>query len=395
MTTTLMLERYRSAITATQGVAPADPSLLIERSGNLSCHYAPFDHINSRARVVLLGMTPGTQQARNALDALRSALAQGRSDVEALAIAKTTGSFSGPLRSNLVAMLDAIGLHRKLGINSCAELFGSREDLVHFTSALRYPVLLDGANYQGSPSILATPFLRQMAGRWLAEEVQALADAFWIPLGNEARSVLLHFAAEKLINRDLCLDGLPHPSGANAERIAYFLGNKPRNALSAKTNADDLDTRKQRLLSQLGHDDPATVAQQAPTPAPVVSAGGCPNLKSEQPKAIGTSATVRQAEEKIAAIFRATRRGTDKISGYETNSGRHLAIDRKAQRIQIWTEAVDKRPPLGTVVLYSASRPRHSNLASQAPRVATGREALLWNLEPSELPTFLEWYQTV
>lgn len=249
MITTSMLNRYRSAITAASVPEPADPALLIERSGSLACHYAPFEHINPNARVVLLGMTPGTQQANNALQALRAALDSGNNDAEALAVAKATGSFSGAMRNNLVALLDAIGLHEKLGISTCADLFGSRTDLVHFTSALRYPVFLDGKNYQGSPSILATPFLRQMSERWLAEEVRLLKDAFWVPLGKEARSVLMSFAEKEVIARERCLDGLPHPSGANSERIAYFLGTKPREALSSKTEPDKIEVARRRLIA--------------------------------------------------------------------------------------------------------------------------------------------------
>ena len=36
---------------------------------------------------------------------------------------------------------------------------------------------------------------------------------------------------------------MPHPSGANAERIAYFLGRKSREALCAKTDPAKLDQR--------------------------------------------------------------------------------------------------------------------------------------------------------
>lgn len=252
MTTTSLFERYRSAITATPTPEPTDPALLIERSGNLACHYAPFDHINPNARVVLLGMTPGTQQASNALKALRVALDQGHGGAEALAMAKATASFSGAMRSNLVAMLDSIGLHEKLGIGCCADLFGTRVDLVHFTSALRYPVFLDGKNYQGSPAILTTPFLRQLSERWLSEEMRQLEHAFWIPLGKEARSVLNHLVERGSVAADQCLDGLPHPSGVNAERIAYFLGTKSRESLSSKTNANSIDANKRALLAKLG-----------------------------------------------------------------------------------------------------------------------------------------------
>jgi hypothetical protein len=43
------------------------------------------------------------------------------------------------------------------------------------------------------------------------------------------------------------LEGLPHPSGANAERIAYFLGRKPREMLSAKTSAASIDAARERI----------------------------------------------------------------------------------------------------------------------------------------------------
>jgi len=33
----------------------------------LSIAYAPFDHVNPAARVVIVGLTPGRQQMRNAL----------------------------------------------------------------------------------------------------------------------------------------------------------------------------------------------------------------------------------------------------------------------------------------------------------------------------------------
>ncbi|WP_303045736.1 hypothetical protein [Turicimonas muris] len=43
------------------------------------------------------------------------------------------------------------------------------------------------------------------------------------------------------------LPQIPHPSGANAERIAYFLGKKKKEDLSAKTNPDKIDTEKHEI----------------------------------------------------------------------------------------------------------------------------------------------------
>lgn len=268
--TTSLLSRFRDTVTSSAALEPHAPELLIERVDSLACHYAPFDHVNTNAKIVLLGLTPGAQQARNAITALRDALKAGLSDTDALRQAKEAASFSGPMRSNLVAMLDHLGLQRTLGIGGCAELFTTRTDLVHFTSALRYPVFANGQNYSGSPSLLGTPFLRSMADRWLAEEVAALPDAWWIPLGKEATAALNAMAQQGRIHGDRILDGMPHPSGANAERIAYFLGNKRREELSAKTSADRIDTARHALLSKVknaGKPVPTSIPHTSDHPA--------------------------------------------------------------------------------------------------------------------------------
>ena len=73
----------------------------------------------------------------------------------------------------------------------------------------------------------------------------------WVPLGQHAEAALLHLASSGGLPRGNILVGLPHPSGANAERIAYFLGRKDRASLSVKTNAARLDEAKRQLLEQV------------------------------------------------------------------------------------------------------------------------------------------------
>ena len=86
--------------------------LLISNSENVTINYAPFEHIQHGAKVVIVGITPGEQQARNALLEARRQLIAGASQAMALSKAKVFASFSGPMRANLVAMLDHVGLHR-------------------------------------------------------------------------------------------------------------------------------------------------------------------------------------------------------------------------------------------------------------------------------------------
>ena len=391
-------ERFRSVILNTSQIAPRDERLLIERHGRFACHYAPFDHLNQGAKIVLLGITPGAQQAGNALAALRTALRGGIDNAQALELAKQTASFSGPMRNNLIAMLDQIGLPAVLGVESCACLFDTRSDLVHFTSALRYPVFVDGKDYSGSPSILATPALREMTRRWLHEEVALLREAFWVPLGKEPAAVLDDCVARGELDAQRVLAGLPHPSGANAERIAYFLGTKKREALSAKTNPELIDAARLKLthaVAAFATNDPrppqpstfAAPVQRSPQSSPVTSAVPAPSTVPH-PEA-PASQTVSQAEALIAAKLERIKPGNKKVAGFQTALGRHLAIQRDVQCINVWTEDVPAIDTDATCERYPAQRRRHSNLDAQAPRVANGRNALLWRVRDTDQLTDL------
>lgn len=226
-------------------------SLLLDSSGQVRTYFAPFEYINTRARVVLCGITPGFQQASIALETAGRALREGKSIESAQASAKATASFAGAMRSNLSAMLDHVGVHRKLGIQSATDLFGARADLVHYTSALRNPVFVDGKNYSGAPSMLGQPSLRWQIDNYLSEEVVALKDALWIPLGPKVSEVLAHLVRNGIINEARVLDGLPHPSGANAERISVFLDRKDPADVSVKTNANTILRGRESVLRKV------------------------------------------------------------------------------------------------------------------------------------------------
>ena len=251
-----LLEKHRTKIaSASVETIRQDPSLgenlTLTVAGTIKVVYAPFDYINRSAKVVLLGITPGKQQAINALiEARQRILAGAKIDTVAKA-AKETASFSGQMRPNLILMLDSIGVARWLNIRSCESMFHADSNLVHFTSALRYPVYVDGENYSGQPEMTKHPALQEFLNRYLMEEVSALPDAVWIPLGPKPASALNWLASKGKIESAKILDGLPHPSGANAERIAYFLGRKPIRLLSAKTNAATLDDAKSLLLRKV------------------------------------------------------------------------------------------------------------------------------------------------
>ena len=221
--------------------------LLISASGVYRTFYAPFDHVNKNARLVIVGITPGRAQAIEALRVARRMLLNG-DDISATAeAAKVAASFSGPMRRNLVAMLDAIGVAEKLGIHSTLSLWGQHSHLVHFTSVLRYPTFESGKNFSGS-RLSKTPFLREQVNSWFVDECRILGGALFVPLGPAAMEGCEIAASSGALRSEQVLAGLPHPSGANAERIAYFLGRKRREALSDRTRPATIDDGKRKAI---------------------------------------------------------------------------------------------------------------------------------------------------
>lgn len=227
-------------------------ALRLSENGVYESYYAPFEFINRTAKVVICGITPGLQQANIALATAQKELAKGRAPDEVLKTAKHAASFAGPMRRNLASMLDHICLQEWLGIDSTAELFESRQDLIHFTSALRNPVFANGANFSGGPAMVNNPYLWEMAKSGLTEEIRQLpGDAVYIPMGKGVDAVFERLISEGVVGGDRVLFGLPHASGANAERIAYFCGRKERDKLSLKTNPDSIDERRQSLQERV------------------------------------------------------------------------------------------------------------------------------------------------
>ncbi len=212
--------------------------------------YAPFDHVTTSARIVLVGITPGRTQAVEAIAVARRALLDGTPHDQAAAAAKVAASFSGPLRKNLVEILDHVGVADRLNIPTTGALWSSHAHLVHFTSALRYPVFENGKDFSGG-GLMRSRFLVSEVESWFATECRVLTGAMFVPLGSAALAACQHMVTRGDLRATQILEGMPHPSGANAERIAYFLGRKPRSSLSAKTRADRLDAGRAIALKRV------------------------------------------------------------------------------------------------------------------------------------------------
>lgn len=209
--------------------ASAKPELLITERSDLKVrtYYAPFDHINRDAKLVLVGITPGRTQMNNALKACCSALRRGESDEAAVCVAKKAASFSGSMQKILVALLERYDFHKRFGLKSAYDLWSPDNQVAHFTSALRNPVFalkgVDEKDYTGSTPVLHAYKGFRPALAELREELMAIKDGLIVPLGDKVTRVIqtLVDAGDIPLERVLRHDGLvaefPHPSGANGE----------------------------------------------------------------------------------------------------------------------------------------------------------------------------------
>jgi hypothetical protein len=220
----------------------------MSKEGAISVYYAPFEWVNPQAKVVLVGITPGKTQAANALQEAQRAMQCNASPAEVLRRARATGAFSGAMRPNLISLLDSVGLQHWLGLKTCKDLFEGQSHLLQTASVLQFPVYLNGGNYNGTPEPTKHPLLRAMVTEHFANLCQQLPAAVFVPLGSVPTRTLAWLATQGSVSPTRVLVGLPHPSGANAERIKYFLGQKKRSSLSTKTDPDKLDQAKASLL---------------------------------------------------------------------------------------------------------------------------------------------------
>jgi hypothetical protein len=195
--------------------------------GRVEIYYAPFDHVNEKAKVVLVGITPGWTQMEVACRCARQALLDGLLPAEVWRRAKQQASFAGLMRKNLISMLGELDLPQFLDVPSSESLFGDYSSLLHTTSVIRYPVFINGANYTGHvPELLATACLRRFVFDVLGEELRSVNGAMIIPLGKTVSDALQVLADRGAIEVSRCLMGFPHPSGANGHRLAQFVARR-------------------------------------------------------------------------------------------------------------------------------------------------------------------------
>ena len=194
-------------------------NFLIKREDNIEIYYAPFDYINIKAKIMIVGITPGLQQMLQSFEAVN----EGRSLKEV----KDLSSFKGSMRTTLIKYLDELNINKKLRIKSCESLFNINSKYLHSTSLIKYPVFDKGKNYSGS-GLLKKKILLDFLEAYFVKELKKLDKTIIVPLGNTVSSTIDYLNNEFKLNLKCFLKGFPHPSGLNVRKDIQFKENKTR-----------------------------------------------------------------------------------------------------------------------------------------------------------------------
>lgn len=199
----------------------------------LTCYYAPFEHVNQQAEIIIVGITPGRTQMNRALNALKHSMDDthdiNQTTDTAFKTVKRLASLSGSMRPRIIEMLNRLGYAKLLGIKCCSTLWTEDNHLVHFCSVLKYPVFVTGTDYCGQPKLFNTSKLVRLLFEEFVRDMRTInPKAVIVPLGEMVADVLttLHqngHIHQKLTTFENKVVAPPHPSGANAESIALLL----------------------------------------------------------------------------------------------------------------------------------------------------------------------------
>ncbi|OPH83130.1 hypothetical protein [Nitrobacter vulgaris] len=240
-----------------------DVTFRLWREEDFGAFYAPFDWVNEQADIVLIGITPGRRQAKDALLALRAALMAGKPIPEAAAQAKQAASFNGDMRSIATELMDHFRLNEVFGLRGCSLLFDVAASRAHYTSVLRYPVIewktvtkkgmktTKWTDYGGDDQIIRRICMKKTIETKFLPELREFANAWLVPFGPIPALVLEQLADRGEIDRSRILTGLNHPSGTQWNRHNCQLDRVDHRACARNVGCSTIQDRSRRLRQRI------------------------------------------------------------------------------------------------------------------------------------------------
>ena len=185
-----------------------DDKILFEPTG--------FEYQNTKAKVVIVGITPGNSQLKGDREGL---------DLREI---KRKNAFAGSMRPHLINMLDYLRINRLLDIESCRSLWEEHFDKVDMTSLLKeatYELKKDGSKmmFKDVKKIAKSEKLTRMLEEGFVKDCSNYEYfVLYVACGPGVYNTLKELQAKGKIVGDVI--GIAHPSGANLGRVLCYQG---------------------------------------------------------------------------------------------------------------------------------------------------------------------------
>lgn len=233
---TALFERFAPILKEYGASAVGRPELSLATQPPYEVRYIPFEYVNGQARLVIVGITPGTTQLELAYAEAQRLLNMGVVDIEILRSVKDIAGFGGSaMRPNLLRMLRHFNFANLLGIQSEDDLWGSAAHLLHATSVVPNAAFKKGKMFSGSfAEIMKADVLREQYAEQLIPSLKEMPpDAMYVALGRTVLDALRYCVDIGLIRDSQLLGAFPHPSRSAGSQVSIYLGEIEPEALKA------------------------------------------------------------------------------------------------------------------------------------------------------------------
>jgi hypothetical protein len=283
----IFLSQYRDLLSSQGKAAVRTMAARLAANGGDVIDYTPFEHIERKARLVLVGITPGPTQLDLSYVEAGRLIRSGASDEVILREAKRVAGFGGSsMRPNLIRMLNHFDFAGIFGLREVEAFWGSDAHLLHSTSVVPHAAFRKDRMFAGSfANVMASPVFRESFLRDFVGSIPELnPDARFIALGQTPREALDWCVANGHLSRDRVLGAFAHPSTNGGSAVAVYLGFKSMQDLLPK---DPVRHRVEQLQADAMRMEEATTplrpnnrhvafvrteaptVRGAPTPAPL------------------------------------------------------------------------------------------------------------------------------
>lgn len=234
-TVPIFLDQFRDIINKRGESAAQTAETRLEHEGRDELFYIPFEHVNSAARLVIVGITPGPKQIKLAYRTVSSKIKVGLPDDQILFEAKKQAGFGDQsMRPNLLRMLKHFRFAEILGIDEEEQLWADRADLLHATSVVPHAAFRKGKPFAGSfEEVLKTPIFRESFERDFASSLSLLSsEAVYVGLGPTPLDALDHCVGRGLIAASQILGAFAHSSTQAGSQVDIYLGTRSPSSLN-------------------------------------------------------------------------------------------------------------------------------------------------------------------